>query len=80
MDERPVTRYAKTPDGVSLAYQVFGEGPMDLVVAGYATPIDLLWDEPGFVRCARRLRRYSRVILREPRRAEPQEEVPEPSR
>ena len=67
MDEQPVTRYAKTPDGVSLAYQVFGEGPMDLVLAGYATPIDLLWDEAGFVRCAKRLRRFSRVIFREPR-------------
>jgi class 3 adenylate cyclase len=67
MDERPATRYAKTPDGVSIAYQVFGEGPMDLVVAGYGTPIDLLWDEPGFVRCAKRLRRFSRIVLREPR-------------
>jgi hypothetical protein len=35
VDERPVTRYAKAPDGVSIAYQVFGEGPMDLVMAGY---------------------------------------------
>jgi class 3 adenylate cyclase len=67
VDERPNTRYAQTPDGVSIAYQVFGEGPMDLALAGGGTPIDLLWDEPGFVRCAKRLRRFSRVILREPR-------------
>ena len=47
MDEPPITGYATTPDGVSIAYQVFAEGPMDLVVAGYATPIDLLWGGGG---------------------------------
>jgi hypothetical protein len=29
--EIPDTRYAKTPDGVYLAYQAVGEGPIDLV-------------------------------------------------
>jgi hypothetical protein len=28
---RPETRYAKTADGVHIAYQVMGEGPFDLV-------------------------------------------------
>ena len=27
----PETRYAKTVDGVHIAYQVFGEGPVDMV-------------------------------------------------
>lgn len=66
MDEPPVTRYAKTPDGVSIAYQVFGEGPMDLVLLGPGAPIELLWDEPGFIRYAKRLGCFSRIILREP--------------
>ncbi len=66
MDERPVTRYAKTSDGVSIAYQVIGEGPMDLVLLGPGAPIDLLWDEPGFTRYAKRLGGFSRIILREP--------------
>jgi hypothetical protein len=29
--DRPMTRYATTDDGVSIAYQVVGEGPIDLV-------------------------------------------------
>ena len=66
MDERPVTRYVRTPDGVSIAYQVVGEGPMDLVLLGTGAPIDLVWDEPGFLRYAKRVGRFSRIILREP--------------
>ena len=63
MDERPVTRYATAPDGVSLAYQVSGDGPLDLVFPPAMTvPIDLYWDEPGFVRFARRLGGFSRTV------------------
>ena len=29
--ETPETRYATTPDGISIAYQVVGDGPVDLV-------------------------------------------------
>ncbi|MGO9872271.1 MAG: alpha/beta fold hydrolase [Acidimicrobiia bacterium] len=62
MDERPVTRYATAPDGVSIAFQVFGEGPVDVVFASTLVPIDLLWDEPGFVGFARRLGAFSRTV------------------
>ena len=63
VDERPVTRYAKAPDGVSIAYQVAGDGPLDLVFPSVMTiPIDLLWDEAGFVRLVRRLGRFSRTV------------------
>jgi class 3 adenylate cyclase len=68
VDERPVTRYAKTADGVSLVYQVIGDGPMDLVMlAADAIAVDLLWEEPNFVRLARRLRGFSRTIWCESR-------------
>jgi len=68
MDERPVTRYAKAPDGVSLAYQVTGDGPLDLLfVSSLAVPVDLLWDEPSFVRFAKRLGSFSRTVLCEAR-------------
>jgi hypothetical protein len=30
-------KLCKDTDGVSIAYQVFGEGPMDFVVSGYGT-------------------------------------------
>jgi class 3 adenylate cyclase len=64
VDERPVTRLAKAPDGVSIAYQVIGDGPLDLLFpAAMGIPIDLFWDEPSFVRFAKRLGGFSRVLL-----------------
>jgi pimeloyl-ACP methyl ester carboxylesterase len=63
VDERPVTRFAKAPDGVSIAYQVAGSGPFDLLFPpGLTWPIDLFWDEPGFVRFAKRLGGFSRML------------------
>jgi pimeloyl-ACP methyl ester carboxylesterase len=64
VDERPVTRYAKAPDGVSIAYQVSGDGARDLLFrSGMGFPIDLFWDEPGFVRFAKRLGGFTRVVM-----------------
>src|SRR4029079_18869782 len=43
----PETRYAKAPDGTSIAYQVVGDGPVDLVYAnGIWSNVDLMWDLP----------------------------------
>ena len=68
MDERSPTRYVGAPDGVSLAYKVTGEGPIDLVwIAGLGYPGDLISDEPGFVHLAGRLGRFTRTIWYEPR-------------
>jgi class 3 adenylate cyclase/pimeloyl-ACP methyl ester carboxylesterase len=59
----PKTRYTRSADGTSLAYQVTGSGPLDLVIgSGNAVPIDLLWDDPGFVRVSRRLGTFSRTV------------------
>jgi class 3 adenylate cyclase len=64
----PETRYVRSSDGTNLAYQVSGEGPVDLVVMGAGPfPIDLLWDDPGFVRVSERLGRFSRVVWFQPR-------------
>lgn len=58
----PATRYAKS-DGVHIAYQVAGEGPLDLVwVPGWVSHLDLLW-EPPHRRFLERLASFSRVIL-----------------
>jgi len=62
VDERPVTGYAKAPDGVDIAHQVSGDGPDLLFLPMSAIPIDLLWDEPSFVRFAKRLGGFSRTI------------------
>jgi class 3 adenylate cyclase len=62
------TRYALADDGVSLAYQVFGDGLVNLVfVRGGPGPIDLMWDDPGFIRASRRLSTFSRTLWLEPR-------------
>ena len=42
MVRQPETRYATSPDG-SIAYQVVGDGPMDLVVVpGWISHVDML--------------------------------------
>jgi pimeloyl-ACP methyl ester carboxylesterase len=59
----PQTRYAKSGD-VSIAYQVVGEGPRDLVVVpGWISNIEVFWEEPSSVRFLEALARFSRVIL-----------------
>jgi pimeloyl-ACP methyl ester carboxylesterase len=50
-------------DGVTIAYQVSGDGALDLLFRpGMGIPIDLFWDEPGFVRFAKRLGGFSRFV------------------
>jgi class 3 adenylate cyclase len=61
--DAPATRYTRSADGTNLAYQVCGNGPIDLVfVHGTAIPIDLLSEDPGFARLRRRLGTFSRSV------------------
>jgi pimeloyl-ACP methyl ester carboxylesterase len=56
-------RYADS-NGVDIAYQVVGEGPIDLVFVQHGNaPVDLIWDLPIFARSMRRLASFCRVIL-----------------
>jgi len=59
----PRTRYTKS-GAVHIAYQVVGEGPIDLV---YAPPwignMELFWEEPSYARFLERLASFSRLIL-----------------
>ena len=49
---------------VNIAYQVMGEGPLDLVfVMGWVSHLDYYWEEPLFARFLRRLASFSRLIL-----------------
>jgi class 3 adenylate cyclase len=44
---RPETRYAKSGD-VNIAYQIVGDGPIDLVlVPGFVSHLDLDWEDSG---------------------------------
>ena len=59
----PATKYASS-GGVSIAYQVLGDGPLDLVlVPGWVSNLDVFWEEPAVERFFRRLASFSRLIL-----------------
>ena len=63
MTDLPQTRYAKADDGVHIAYQVFGSGPIDLVVIpGFISHLDLIWEDPALAGAFRRLGSFARVI------------------
>jgi len=43
----PETRYAKAPDGVHIAYQVVGDGPVDLIwMDGARGNLEVMWEQP----------------------------------
>jgi class 3 adenylate cyclase len=59
----PETSYASC-GGLSLAYQVFGNGPIELVVAGsFASHVELYWTLPEFKSLMERLSTFCRVLL-----------------
>ena len=59
----PDTHFAEN-DGVNIAYQVFGDGPGDLVfIHGLYSNLDLLWEQPRVARFLLSLGRLARVIL-----------------
>jgi len=63
VSEIPHTHYALSGD-VNIAYQVVGDGPLDLVfVMGWITHLEYFWQEPSFARFLRRLASFSRLIL-----------------
>ncbi|MDX1619893.1 MAG: alpha/beta fold hydrolase [Nitriliruptorales bacterium] len=58
----PMTRYARN-GRANIAYQVFGDGPVDLLFLwGTPSNVDLIWDEPRSARFLRRLGETARVI------------------
>ena len=64
----PETRYAKTPDGLSIAYWVLGDGPVDLMyVFGLMGNLEVMWEQPLVTSFFRELASSSRVILHDRR-------------
>ena len=62
MTQAPRTRYTQSGD-IDIAYQVFGDGPNDLLVLpGPSIPIDTIDAEPSMHRFHRRLAAFNRVI------------------
>jgi len=62
--DTPETRYAKTADGVHIAYQVVGDGPVDFVYVGpWFTHLEYRWELPQYARYLRRIASFSRLTL-----------------
>jgi pimeloyl-ACP methyl ester carboxylesterase/DNA-binding CsgD family transcriptional regulator len=62
MSVRPRTCYARTGEA-HVAYQVTGEGPIDLVLTpGFISHLDLQWESVGYRRFVRQLAVIARVI------------------
>ena len=63
MTDTPETRYAKTAQGLHIAYQVFGEGPVDLVInPGAGFNLEVEWERPSVGEFFWRLASFARVI------------------
>jgi pimeloyl-ACP methyl ester carboxylesterase len=59
----PETQYTLSGD-VNIAYQVLGNGPLDLVfIMGWVSHLEYFWTEPTFARFLGRLAAFSRLIL-----------------
>jgi pimeloyl-ACP methyl ester carboxylesterase len=60
---QPDTHYAKGPEG-NIAYQVVGDGPIDLVVVpGWFSHVDMQWDDALWRMYIGELASFARVIL-----------------
>lgn len=77
--EPPTTRYAKR-DGVNIAYQVLGDGPVDVVlVPGFVSNVDQYWNDPGWRQIFERITAARRLILWDKRgtgQSDPVHDVP----
>src|SRR5579864_8989693 len=61
--DTPITQFAQAGEDL-IAYQVVGEGPIDLFfMLGWVTQVDTMWELPAVARFLRRLASFSRLIL-----------------
>src|SRR6266550_7814683 len=60
----PPVQFARRPDGGRLAYQVLGDGELDLVfLFGWPSHLGLLWENPALAAFLHKLSSFSRLIL-----------------
>ena len=77
--ELPETRYARSGE-LSIAYQVAGDGPFDLVlVPPIASHVELVWEVPFRAGLKRALMQFSRLILFDQRGTVLSDPVPAPA-
>jgi DNA-binding SARP family transcriptional activator/pimeloyl-ACP methyl ester carboxylesterase len=61
--DTPVTRFTRR-QGFALAYQVLGDGPIDLVfIPGFTGHLEIRWENPSLSRLFRRLAAGCRLVL-----------------
>jgi pimeloyl-ACP methyl ester carboxylesterase len=73
----PRTQYARH-GAANIAYQVIGEGPIDLVCAhGWVSHLEYMWEEPSFSGFLMRLASFARVILYDTRGAGLSDQLPD---
>lgn len=66
--ETPKTRYARSADGTFIAYQVFGDGPVDLLwISPWFSDLEVLWDYEPVARFHREIAAFARLILMDQR-------------
>src|SRR5580765_1363208 len=65
----PETQYVEVADGVYVAYQTVGSGPVDIAVDfhAFAGNVDLIWDEPDWGPLLTKIAEFSRLILHDRR-------------
>jgi pimeloyl-ACP methyl ester carboxylesterase/class 3 adenylate cyclase len=74
----PETKYAQSGD-FSIAYQVVGDGPIDLVhIPGLLSHLDLAWENPKYGRFMERLGKFARVLVYDKRGCGLSDPVSEP--
>lgn len=75
----PETRYARSGE-VGIAFQVYGEGERDLVLAfPFLSHLDLIWENPLLSRFLHRLGSFARVIVFDRRGVGLSDPVPRPA-
>ena len=62
MSAAPPVHWAKTPDGLYIAYQDVGSGPALVLVNGMYSHIEVYWEWPQFARFVERLATSLRVL------------------
>ena len=64
----PDTQYARAPDGTYLAYQVVGDGPVDILdQVDWPGNLDMQWEDPDSELWYQELASFSRLILHDRR-------------
>jgi pimeloyl-ACP methyl ester carboxylesterase len=63
MGPEPISGYTRNADGISIAYQILGDGPVDLVIVpGFMSHLDAWWTYPEYRAWLRQLASFARII------------------